>query len=103
MNDFEDKNNRSQNIENINEKKDTKKIEHIYNRKKFLCFILFVFSCGKKNNYFKIYKEFRIKIISEEHLIKNHLKIYNLLRITKRKKNGARRNSYELKDLIGLV
>ena len=58
--------------------------------------------CKKKNNYFKVYKDFRIKIISEEHLIRNHLNVYNLLRITERKRH-YRRNSYHIKDVIKLV
>ena len=33
-------------------------------------------TCGKKNKYFKEYEDFRIKIISEENIIKNHLIIY---------------------------
>ena len=41
-------------------------------------------------------------MISEEHLIKNHLKIYILLRVTERKRLNMR-NSYQLKDLINLV
>ena len=32
-----------------------------------------------------MYENFRIKIISEEHLIKNHLNIYNLLKVTEKK------------------
>ena len=53
--------------------------------KNFLGFLFFKFSCEKKENIFKIYNEFRIKMISEEHLIKNHLNIYNLLRDGKKK------------------
>jgi len=41
-------------------------------------------------------------MISEEHLIKNHLDIYNLLRVTE-KRRKHRKNSYELKELINLV
>ena len=38
-------------------------------------------TCGKKYNYFKEYENFRIKIISEENIIKNHLNICNLLKV----------------------
>ena len=38
------------------------------------------FTCGKKYSYFKEYENFRIKIISEENIIKNHLNICNLLK-----------------------
>jgi len=43
-----------------------------------------------------------MKIISEEHLIKNHLNIYNLLRVIEKKRNN-RRDSYELNDLIQII
>ena len=73
------------------------------NRKShFLDFILFKLSCDSKNCSFKVYKKFRMKIISEEHLIRNHLNIYNLLRLTEKKRN-FKRYSYQLQDLIKLV
>ena len=56
----------------------------------------------KKKDYFNIYKNFRIKIISEEHLVRNHLNIYNLLKVTESKRLD-RQNSYQLNDLISLV
>ena len=90
---------------------DTKKIKNLnkFNNRiereklKNICsFLFFKLSCEKKENIFKIYNEFRIKMISEEHLIKNHLKIYLLLRVTERKRLNMR-SSYQLKDLINLV
>ena len=71
-------------------------------KKNFCAFLIYKITCGKKFNYYDVYKDFRIKIISEEHLIKNHLNIYNLLKVTERKRNH-KRNSYQLKDLIKLV
>ena len=71
-------------------------------RRKFWNYILYFISCEKKNNFFKVYKDFRIKIFSEEHLIRNHLNIYNLLRVSDKKIN-FRRHSYQLRDLIKLV
>ena len=68
----------------------------------FWSYFLFKISYGKKYTYFKGFEEFRKKIISEEHLMKNHLNIYNLLKYSKKKRN-YRRNSYRLKDLINLV
>ena len=68
----------------------------------FLGFILFKLSCDSKNCSFKVYKKFRTKIISEEHLIRNHLNIYNLIRLTEKKRN-FKRYSYRLQDLIKLV
>ena len=69
----------------------------------FWNFILFKITC-KKNNYknYDDYLNFRKKIISEEHLIKNHLNVYNLLRITERKRN-SRRVSFQFQNLINLA
>ena len=68
----------------------------------FLSYVSFKFLCKKSKNYFYVYNNFREKIISEEHLIKNHLNIYNLIKIADKKKN-FRRNSYKIKDLFKLV
>ena len=88
------KNGKEKNLEIVNNSK-----SEINN---FCNFLLHKFSCEKQYIYFKVYKDFRTKIISEEHLIKNHLNIYNLLRVAEGKLNFAR-NSYRLKDLIKLV
>ena len=79
------------NIENDNKKP-----------KSFWSFLFYKISCGKKHNSFQIYEDFRISIISEEHLVKNHLYIYNLLKINKRKMKYFR-DSYHLKDLIKFI
>ena len=65
-------------------------------------FILYKLSCENRKSIFKIFKNFRKKIISEEHIIRNHLNIYNLLRSTEKRSN-FRRYSYKLKDLFELV
>jgi len=70
--------------------------------RKFVNYLIFFFSCKNKNKYFKVYEDFRTNIISEEHLIRNHLNIYNLIKISQRKRN-LKRPSYQLKDLIKLV
>ena len=73
------------------------------NRKKiFLNYIFFKLSCEKKNSYFGIYENLRMKILSERHLIRNHLNIYTLLKVTKSKRL-ARKNSYRLNDLFELI
>ena len=69
----------------------------------FWKFILFKLSIGKKKNVFEFYHKFRIKLLSEEHLIKNHLNIYILLRLHKSKMSNKRRYSFQLKDLIKIV
>ena len=70
--------------------------------RKFVNYLIFFLSCKNKNKYFKLYEDFRTKIISEEHLIRNHLNIYNLIKISQRKRN-LKRPSYQIKDLIKLV
>ena len=98
-----DLNNKKDSLEKADDpikKMDTKK--RIEQKKNFCAFLLYKITCGKKFSYYNVYKDFRLRIISEEHLIKNHLNIYNLLRVTERKRS-YRRNSYQLKDLIKLV
>ena len=65
----------------------------------FFGYILYLITCKKKNNFYKIYNDFREKIISEEHLIRNHLNIYSLLKISKQNK-FLRKHSYKINDLI---
>ena len=94
-----DKTNNNSNVNNKYNKVTSKISEE---KKTFYKFILFTLLCGKKYNWFGIYKNFRKKIISEEHLIKNYLIIYNLLKANENTKR-FKRNSYSLKDLINLV
>jgi len=54
-------------------------------KENFFDFLLFILRCGKKANSFKIYDHFRRTIISEECFIKNHLNIYNLMTLNKKK------------------
>ena len=87
--------------------KDNKNFRYIDTPKKleltnFFNYLIFLITCRKKKQYFNFYREFRMKIISEEHLIRNHLNIYNLLKVTERKRN-YRKNSYQLNDLVNLI
>ena len=70
-------------------------------RKKFSFWNYFVYKicCGKKNSILKVYEDFRMKIISEEQLIKNHLNIYNLLKESEINEINKKHQN-ELKDLI---
>ena len=68
----------------------------------FLNFVFYEISCKHKKKSFKVYDKFRKKILSEEHLVRNHLNIYNLLKVTE-KKRSSKRYSYQLKDLINIV
>ena len=65
----------------------------------FFGYLFYLITCKKKNNFYKIYKDFREKIISEEHLVRNHLNIYSLLKISKQNKL-IRKHSYKINDLI---
>jgi hypothetical protein len=70
----------------------------------FCKFLLYKLCCDKKNKYYYIYHNFRIKIISEEHFIRSHLNIYNLLKLNASKRNSnKRRFSYQIKDLMNLI
>ena len=72
-----DLNNKKDSLEkedDLIKKMDTKK--RIEQKKNFFAFLIYKITCGKKFSYYNVYKDFRLKIISEEHLIKNHLNIY---------------------------
>ena len=68
----------------------------------FLSYIFYILTFEKKNTYFKTYENLRKKILSEQHLIRNHLNIYTLLKVTKSKRL-ARKNNYHLNDLFELI
>ena len=77
--------------------------ESVKEDKNFWHYLLYIFSFKKRKNlYFKFYEEFRIKIISEEHFMRNHLNIYNLLKATE-KKRISKQNSYHLKNLVNIL
>ena len=68
-------------------------------RNNFWIFIISKISCKKKNNYFNIYKNLRNKIISEEHLLKNNLNVFSLLKMSE--SNGFELdNKFILNELI---
>lgn len=78
-------------------------IEDTINKNNIFCsYISFKFLCKKSSGFFYTYNKFRERIISEEHLIRNHLNIYNLIKITYKKRN-FRRNSYQLNNLVKLA
>ena len=65
-------------------------------------YICFKISCKRKENYCKIYENFRTKIISEEHLIRNHFNLYNILKVTQKKRHILK-NKYNVEDLIKFI
>jgi len=104
---FASKENINNSTEKLNHKVNNQKFSYIGTNKKleltnFFYYLIFLITCRKKKNYFNFYREFRMKIISEEHLIRNHLNIYNLLRVTERKRN-YKKYSYQLDDLVKLI
>ena len=71
--------------------------------KNFWHYLLYIFSFKKKKNlYFRFFEEFREKIVSEEHFMRNHLNIYNLLKATE-KKRISKQNSFRLKNLLNIL
>ena len=85
-------------IDTINKEEE----EHKNKKNNFWNFLIYTITFKNKKKLFKVYEDFRMKIISEEHLIRNHLNIYNLMKVTEKKRHH-RRNSYQLKDLIKLI
>ena len=71
-------------------------------KKYFFNYIFFKLTFEKNNRYFKVYENLRMKLLSEQHLIRNHLNIYTLLKVTKRKRL-ARKYSYHFNDLFQLI
>ena len=87
-----------------NKKEKNKEIFAFKNERKknFLSYIFFKLTFEKKNRYFKTYEKLRMRILSEQHLIRNHLNVYTLLKVTKRKRL-ARKNNYYLDELFHLI
>ena len=73
------------------------KMEH-----NFWSYLKYRFPYNKKKYNFEIYEKFRTKILSEEHLVRNHLNIYNLLKVTE-KKRLSRTSTFHLKKLINMI
>ena len=71
-------------------------------KKFFLNYIFFKLTLEKKNGYFKMYENLRMRLLSEHHLIRNHLNIYTLLKVTKSKRL-SRKHSYHFNDLFQLI
>ena len=96
-------NGRNKSIEKQDKNEIKNESEKKSNNKSFLSFIIFRLSCNSKNNFFQTYNDFRKKIISEEHIIRNHLNIYYIVKNKERKKYSRKRLKYNLKDIINLV
>ena len=71
-------------------------------KKFFINYLFFKLTFEKKNNYFKMYENLRMRLLSEQHFLRNHLNIYTLLKVTKSKRL-ARKHSYHFNDLFQLI
>jgi hypothetical protein len=84
---------------------DLEKLENLGKTKmehNFWSYLRYKSPCNKKKYNFTLYEYFRIKILSEEHLVRNHINTYNLLKVTE-KKRIARQSGFHLKDLINII
>ena len=96
-------------IENMNKNKDKNNNKITKNDNdisiNFCYYIINKITCGKKKKFFDLYENFREKIISEEHLVKNYLNTYSLKKIIEDKSSSSSNNSEtndQLKDLTNL-
>ena len=70
----------------------------------FYKYLFYKLYCNKKNKYYTVYHNFRKKIISEEHFVRSHLNIYNLLKVSEKKRNKTKKRlSYQINNLINLM
>jgi len=106
FNEFNENNENNENNEfnEFNENNENIKTKLKKSNNSFFRFLLYKFCCDKKNTYFDVYSNFRMKIISEEHFIRNHLNIYHLLKLKeKRESIFTKKHSYNIDNLINLV
>ena len=97
-------NNENNEFNEFNENNENIKTKLKKSNNSFFRFLLYKFCCDKKNTYFDVYSKFRMKIISEEHFIRNHLNIYHLLKLKEKRGNRIKkRHSYKIDNLINLV
>ena len=90
---MENKDNNESVDENVNVNGNDEKIGN------FIFYLFHKLTCYKKNKSIKNYENFREKIMSEEHLIKNHFDIYSLLKMCS-KNEIELENKFNLKDLM---
>ena len=65
----------------------------------FIYYLFYKITCNKKNKSFQNYEKFRNKIMSEEHLLKNHLDVYSLLKMYNKDEIEFDKK-YNLEDLM---
>ena len=57
----------------------------------------------KKKKKINFYEKFRIKLISEEHIIHNHLNVYQFMKMCEKHKIQQYKVKYELSDIINYI
>ena len=86
----------------INDKKNPHSVKEKNNINNFFNYFLYKITFKqKKINPFKFYDRFRMKLMSEENLIKNHLTMCNLLKDNEKRR--LRTNKYHLSDLLKYI
>ena len=84
---------------------DIEKLENLAKAKmehNFWSYLKYRFPDNNQRQNFEIYEKFRTKILSEEHFVRNHLNIYNLLKVTE-KKRLSRKSTFHLKKVINMI
>ena len=73
--------------------------ESVFNKKNLefnlFSFLIYKLTLGKSYSKYKIYSDFRDKILCDEQIIKNHISLYNL-----QHNNNPSTTIYSLRDVI---
>ena len=87
-------------INTLNKNNENKKNDHYFN----LCnYSFFIITCRKRKKKFDIYNKFRIKVLSEENLVKNYLNLHNLLKATENNEDSKKQDIYQIDDLLNMI
>ena len=65
---------------------------------KFISYIFYKYTCGKKYEFYSIYENFRMKILNEENLMRQNLNINNVLKIIENQTLTKGGLNYQFKD-----
>ena len=65
---------------------------------KFISYIFYKYTCGKKYEFYSIYENFRMKILNEENLMRQNLNINNILKIIENQTLTKGGLNYQFKD-----
>ena len=65
---------------------------------KFISYIFYKYTCGKKYEFYSVYENFRMKILNEENLMRQNLNINNILKIIENQTLTKGGLNYQFKD-----